>query len=360
MKKIILLIITILFTFSINNVKASSYCKYTYNDTNLVVYETGTQAIGYTTDKDNASAKLEAKDFFTNGSFNCASINVDNRNSKTVFYSPTTYASNSDAYVAPTIWASSNGNTSSTCYFEYEKDNNHKLRLLMSVGNNKLTFKPIEMEKISLYDVQTLYFTSQDYVLLKDFMNSEGIYDCQASSLNIALATEFKNSKIDEKNTMYSAVLFSKSINQEEIKINQRGHINFFSLGGNFKKVSPSIITKMTFISIENVPNPPTSGEEIDGNQSESLCDGIFNHKFGQIIKEALNFLKFIVPIIIIGLTIVDFIKAVVSQDDKEVNKAGNKLIKRIIIGVVIFLVPTILELILNLAGIPYGTCGIK
>lgn len=56
--------------------------------------------------------------------------------------------------------------------------------------------------------------------------------------------------------------------------------------------------------------------------------------------------LKIAVPIIIIVLGIVDFAKAVVSSDDKAISKATSSLFKRFIIGVIIFFVPTIVDVV--------------
>lgn len=86
----------------------------------------------------------------------------------------------------------------------------------------------------------------------------------------------------------------------------------------------------------------------------------IFENGFGQFLMEAWKLIKFAVPILIIAFAIVDFIKAMASQDEAEVKKSANKLVKRLIIGVLIFVLPTLIEYILELAGIDYGTCGIK
>lgn len=98
---------------------------------------------------------------------------------------------------------------------------------------------------------------------------------------------------------------------------------------------------------------------------SISISDGtvdcsIFENGFGQFLMEAYKLIKFAVPILIIAFAIVDFVKAMASQDEAEVKKSANKLVKRLVIGVLIFVLPTIIEYVLSLAGIDYGTCGIK
>ncbi len=93
---------------------------------------------------------------------------------------------------------------------------------------------------------------------------------------------------------------------------------------------------------------------------SDLDCNGIFAGNFGTLLKQILSFIRFLAPILIIGLSIIDFIKATASQDDSEIKKAANKLVKRMVIGTIIFILPTLLELIFYLAGIDYGTCGVK
>ena len=60
---------------------------------------------------------------------------------------------------------------------------------------------------------------------------------------------------------------------------------------------------------------------------------------------------KIVVPLIIIILGVVDFTKAIISNDDKEINKTAGRLIKKVVIGIVIFFVPTIVNAIFKMFG---------
>lgn len=55
-----------------------------------------------------------------------------------------------------------------------------------------------------------------------------------------------------------------------------------------------------------------------------------------------LTFFKIAIPLLIIGLGMFDFGKAVVSSKDDEIKKSAKTLMYRAIAGVVIFFVPTI------------------
>lgn len=88
-------------------------------------------------------------------------------------------------------------------------------------------------------------------------------------------------------------------------------------------------------------------------------CSGIFSGEFGAILKQILNIIKFLVPAIIIVMSVIDFIKALASQSQDELKKSANKLVKRIIIGILIFVLPTLLEFLLKIAGIEFGVCAL-
>ncbi len=57
---------------------------------------------------------------------------------------------------------------------------------------------------------------------------------------------------------------------------------------------------------------------------------------------------KILIPIIIIGLGIMDFFKAVVASKDDEIKKSTRSLIFRCIAGVVIFFLPAFIDLIFS------------
>lgn len=70
-----------------------------------------------------------------------------------------------------------------------------------------------------------------------------------------------------------------------------------------------------------------------------------------QLVGQFIFILKILVPIIIIVLGTIDFGKAVISSDDKAVSKSSKKLLTRILIGVCIFFVPTIINIVFGLIG---------
>lgn len=67
------------------------------------------------------------------------------------------------------------------------------------------------------------------------------------------------------------------------------------------------------------------------------------------IIGNAILILKILIPIVIIVLGAIDFGKVIVSSDDKAVKKSLVTLTKRVVVGVVIFFVPTLINFVFSL-----------
>lgn len=82
------------------------------------------------------------------------------------------------------------------------------------------------------------------------------------------------------------------------------------------------------------------------------------------LLNMLVNLVKILVPILLIVLGSLDFVKAIFSGDDSNMKKAQNKFIKRLIIGIVLFLAPSVLKFMLGIASniwpvIDADLCGI-
>lgn len=92
-------------------------------------------------------------------------------------------------------------------------------------------------------------------------------------------------------------------------------------------------------------------------NKQEANCDTLFgtNTIVGKFLHDIYNIIKFIVPILLLGLSIKDFATAITSQNDNAKKVALITFSKRLIIAILILVVPTLLNLIFNLFEI--NTC---
>ncbi len=86
-----------------------------------------------------------------------------------------------------------------------------------------------------------------------------------------------------------------------------------------------------------------------------NLCDNEGIKNAAEIVGYVVLLIKWIVPLILIVLGMIDFGKAVISNDDKALNNATSSLIKRIIAGVVVFFVPSLVMALVNFIGFTQG-----
>ena len=70
-----------------------------------------------------------------------------------------------------------------------------------------------------------------------------------------------------------------------------------------------------------------------------------------QLLGHVVNIVKIVIPIIIILLAMLDLGKAVMAGKEDEIKNAQKMLIKRLIYGVIIFFVVTIVQTVFNLIG---------
>jgi len=68
------------------------------------------------------------------------------------------------------------------------------------------------------------------------------------------------------------------------------------------------------------------------------------------IIQEAYAIMRVAVPILIVVLSTIDFLIAI-AKDEEQMKVATNKFIKRLVLGVLFFLIPLILDMIFAMTG---------
>lgn len=81
-------------------------------------------------------------------------------------------------------------------------------------------------------------------------------------------------------------------------------------------------------------------------------------------INAVMSYIRIGVPILLIGLIIFDFASAIFASSDDKIKKAQGRVFKRIIIAIVIFFVPTLINLVFNIvndvwANANYEICGL-
>ena len=91
------------------------------------------------------------------------------------------------------------------------------------------------------------------------------------------------------------------------------------------------------------------------------LADNDVNcNSYGKIrndLQNVFNLLKIIIPLLVIGLSTYDFIKAVAGKDEKDTIKAFQTFIKRMGYAILFFFLPMIINLLLELFETNSSVC---
>ncbi len=78
------------------------------------------------------------------------------------------------------------------------------------------------------------------------------------------------------------------------------------------------------------------------------------------LLQQIFTFVKVLGPILVVVLSSIDFIKVIAKGDDDAMAKAQKKLFTRLILAVLLFLIPTLVAVLLDLFGLTSNsTCGI-
>lgn len=93
-------------------------------------------------------------------------------------------------------------------------------------------------------------------------------------------------------------------------------------------------------------------------------CNGVFgdpkdSNSIANLIVMFLNIFRIAAPVLVIVFGSVDLFMAMVSSSEDKMKKAQNKFMQRLMLGVCLFFVPTVLELVLDVASkqLGYDAC---
>lgn len=90
------------------------------------------------------------------------------------------------------------------------------------------------------------------------------------------------------------------------------------------------------------------------------FADSIQCNAWGDALQDLQNLfdlLKIVIPLLVIGLSSYDFIKAITSKEAKDVKKAYQTFLKRLILAVIFFFLPVLINMFLDMAGVNSTVC---
>ncbi len=108
--------------------------------------------------------------------------------------------------------------------------------------------------------------------------------------------------------------------------------------------------------------NPLTTSANTNSNilvlkDEVNSCEGLLGEDLKQDLDNVLKIIRIAGPILVIFLTSFELIGAVTSKDDDALKKAMGKLTTRLILVAILFLLPTILNIVFKLIDARITTC---
>lgn len=86
------------------------------------------------------------------------------------------------------------------------------------------------------------------------------------------------------------------------------------------------------------------------------ICTGNTAKTF-KLIGSVLSIIKIIIPILLIVMGSIDLIKCIVAGKDSEMQKSKSMFIKRTIVAIIVFFIPTIVGFLLSLIDQRKSSC---
>ena len=170
-----------------------------------------------------------------------------------------------------------------------------------------------------------------------DSLNGTCHTEPRTDSCDPVFSNDVKNAILNNGNFTCPPYLYADTIKQTGIKfteiyLNRAGNENDEDVSNGSSWQRPNAI----------------SGENWDQTVD---CPTIFSEEpgsVGDILRTILGYIRVIGPILVVLLSAIDFIKAIFGFDEKAMSNAYHKLIIRLIAAVALFLIPTLIDVMLD------------
>lgn len=148
------------------------------------------------------------------------------------------------------------------------------------------------------------------------------------------------------------------------------GLISFSSFNVSAKSISYQANSNQKMVTIndyfliaDNTNKDKDKTDKSDNNndvqyEEELECKGLLGDPVNDpdsvawFLVKILNYLKLLGPLMVLVLSSLDFAKAILMSDDESLKKAQSNLITRLILAALLFVLPTLIEVLLDIFGI--------
>ncbi len=141
------------------------------------------------------------------------------------------------------------------------------------------------------------------------------------------------------------------------------GNFETVKVENTAKLFDDKILRDNNFDNNSNNTSSNNNNSQDGYDDNNTTCGGLLgdptkSNTVAHFLAQTLKFIQFCGPILVIVTTILDLIKATTSGDKDALQKMLKKTAQRVIYAVLLFVFPSILDIILKWTNI-YGTCGI-
>ena len=105
-------------------------------------------------------------------------------------------------------------------------------------------------------------------------------------------------------------------------------------------------------IKCSNQKNTAKIADTTSKNNGSLKGCNVFGPKTSGLLKWAIHLIQIAAPLLVVALGITDFLKILLSGEEKEYKESGKKFIKRLLALVVLELLPYVLFFIIDISGI--------
>ncbi|MCI8575799.1 MAG: hypothetical protein HFI09_04950 [Bacilli bacterium] len=244
-----------------------------------------------------------------------------------------------------TYTARSNSANKMTMSFQYKESNYYRTIVLKSSDVSK---NPLMVFK-SINDFQR--------AILSRATNSEWPTDLYCGTLSVTMG--IKNHEVIYPGNSRKAKNGDYVCTFDRNLFNGTAYERYTTEGGYLYTPNMSTDPEEPDISVKPSPAPDDEFDSIDSPTDDGIK--VSDITLGMVCKSEnlktplkyigwlLSAAKIIIPIVIIALGVMDFMKAVASQKQDELSKAIKTVLVRVIAGIIIFLVPAIINFLFTL-----------
>ena len=177
---------------------------------------------------------------------------------------------------------------------------------------------------------------------------------------DMSFAADFLFNKLitlDSKKNVTRCPDICYTINNNTILFIPKGTVNIsanatFTIDNSSKCPGPidyfSNLDSKASGTIQNNHHSGESNNEPTENKG-STCNGMISTEALNLIRRIMNYIQFLVPVLLLVMISVDFMTATIAKDDKKMKESYSKAVKRTIAGICVIIMPVFVIILFNI-----------